>query len=72
MTALSGIGTGGSTCNVETKDFPAIPFDNSHFHETCSITNDQDEANLRNCELNGLRDLDHVINQIFISIFSFN
>ncbi|XP_034479782.1 alpha-amylase 1 [Drosophila innubila] len=50
-------GTGGSTADPGSKSFPAVPFSALDFNPTCGITNYNDPANVRNCELVGLRDL---------------
>ncbi|KAJ8942593.1 hypothetical protein NQ318_006223 [Aromia moschata] len=58
MAASSGSGTAGSTCDADSKSFPAVPYDSSDFHESCAINNYNDATNVRNCELEGLKDLD--------------
>lgn len=50
-------GTGGSTANVGERKFPGVPFGPNDFHWPCNINNYNDPANVRNCELNGLPDL---------------
>ncbi|CAH0553098.1 unnamed protein product [Brassicogethes aeneus] len=68
MSAGSGTGTGGSSGDVENKNFPGVPYSINDFHSTCKIDNYQDATNVRNCELAGLKDLDqgnnHVRNKI--------
>lgn len=57
MSATTGIGTGGSTANAQTRDYPAVPYTAADFHPTCNI--DWGNANsIRRCELVGLPDLD--------------
>ncbi|KAL1137765.1 hypothetical protein AAG570_009461 [Ranatra chinensis] len=51
-------GTGGSPADPKNKYYPAVPYNKSHFHSTCSIESYQNAHEVRNCELVGLRDLD--------------
>ncbi|KAH8277618.1 hypothetical protein KR018_002242, partial [Drosophila ironensis] len=51
-------GTGGSTANPSIKSYPGVPYSSPDFHPTCAITNYNDAAQVRNCELVGLHDLD--------------
>ncbi|XP_072766716.1 alpha-amylase 1 [Anoplolepis gracilipes] len=51
-------GTDGSTADTFDFSYPAVPYTRSDFHSPCAITNYQDSANVRNCELSGLHDLD--------------
>lgn len=51
-------GTGGSTADTHNFNYPAVPYSRSDFHNPCAITNYKDAANVRNCELSGLHDLD--------------
>ncbi|KAJ8969372.1 hypothetical protein NQ317_002005 [Molorchus minor] len=71
MAALAGYGTAGSVSDPENKNFPAVPYDSSHFHPTCVLNNDTDVENLRNCELNGLKDLDQSIEYVREKIVEF-
>lgn len=59
MTAKTGqiIGTGGSTADVDKRHYPAIPYELEHFHHVCEINNYNNAAEVRNCELAGLPDL---------------
>uniref|UniRef100_A0A023EVZ4 Alpha-amylase n=1 Tax=Aedes albopictus TaxID=7160 RepID=A0A023EVZ4_AEDAL len=50
-------GTGGSTGNSDAMQFPAVPYDRNDFHEPCSINDYNDAAQVRNCQLVGLPDL---------------
>jgi len=52
------VGTGGSSADTNNKNFPAVPYSNENFHATCAITNYNDANNVRDCELEGLHDLD--------------
>lgn len=54
------LGTGGSGAEPGQKDFPAVPYKNEHFHATCAINNYEDPNEVRNCELDRLKDLDQV------------
>nr|O97396.1 RecName: Full=Alpha-amylase; AltName: Full=1,4-alpha-D-glucan glucanohydrolase; Flags: Precursor [Phaedon cochleariae]CAA76926.1 alpha-amylase [Phaedon cochleariae] len=58
MSATSGIGTGGSSCDVEPSASPAVPYGSGDFHGRCTSNNYQDPNNIRNCWLSGLPDLD--------------
>nr|XP_023015287.1 alpha-amylase-like [Leptinotarsa decemlineata] len=58
MAAQGGSGTAGSTCDPGSKYFPAVPYNSDDFHPTCTVNNYNDAANVRNCELVGLPDLD--------------
>lgn len=53
-------GTAGSKANPGIKSYPAVPYDNTHFHDNCEINNYNDPTNVRNCELVSLRDLNQV------------
>lgn len=61
-------GTAGSKSDPLARDFPEVPFNKSHFHQTCSIQNYQNATEVRDCELSSLPDLDqsnlHVQNMI--------
>lgn len=57
MAAKSGVGTGGSTANVERRLYPAVPYGPGDFNTPCSINNYQNVVEVRNCELVGLPDL---------------
>jgi alpha-amylase len=54
----NAMGTGGSRANTYNFSYPSVPYTRNDFHSVCSITNYQDAANVRNCELSGLHDLD--------------
>lgn len=51
------IGTGGSTADPFSKEYFAVPYGPKDFHSNCNIFNFSDPENVRNCELNGLHDL---------------
>lgn len=51
------IGTGGSTANPQNLSYPAVPYTAADFNTPCPITNYSDPMNPRNCELEGLHDL---------------
>ncbi|XP_043258991.1 alpha-amylase 2-like [Colletes gigas] len=53
----NAIGTGNSRANTFTRNYYAVPYTDNDFHTRCSITNYNDAANVRNCELTGLHDL---------------
>lgn len=52
------IGTGGTTANPLSKDFPGVPYTALDFHPSCDIYDWNDIYQVRNCELVGLKDLD--------------
>ncbi|CAD7088898.1 unnamed protein product [Hermetia illucens] len=53
------VGTGGTTAHPASKSFPGVPYDSLDFHPTCSIEDYLDVFQIRDCELVGLKDLDH-------------
>lgn len=55
------IGTGGTRANPAAKDFPGVPYNVTDFHPTCAINNYSDPFNVRNCELEGLKDLNQTV-----------
>lgn len=56
----SAIGTGGSIAKPNDKYYPGVPYGWNDFHESCAINNYNDPDNVRNCELETLRDLNQV------------
>lgn len=54
MTAKSGVGTGGTTANVEKLDYPGVPYGPNDFHSPCIINNYNDANEVRNCKLVGM------------------
>lgn len=73
MTAKTGPinGTGGSTADVDKRQYPAVPYGPEHFHTTCIINNYQDPYNVRNCELEGLPDLNQTLPYVRDKIMDF-
>jgi alpha-amylase len=57
MSASSGTGTGGSSVNVGSLQFPAVPYGPNDFNPECPINNYNDANQVRNCWLVGLPDL---------------
>lgn len=57
MSATSGTGTGGSSGNAGTLQFPAVPYGPGDFNPSCSINDYNDRNQVRNCWLVGLPDL---------------
>ncbi|KAG7210989.1 hypothetical protein KM043_016358 [Ampulex compressa] len=51
------IGTGGSTAQTEAFSY-SVPYSRQDFHQSCLIKNYQNATEVRDCELNGLHDLD--------------
>lgn len=60
MTGMDGTGTAGSKADREGKNYPAVPYETGDFHDSCAIDNYQNAINVRNCELEGLADLNQV------------
>jgi alpha-amylase len=57
MNAHQGAGTGGSTANVGSLQWPAVPYGPGDFNPDCSITDYNNVYQVRNCRLVGLPDL---------------
>ncbi|RZC41135.1 Alpha-amylase domain containing protein, partial [Asbolus verrucosus] len=57
MSGMSGTGTAGNSADHDGKNYPGVPYGSNDFHEGCSVNNYQDANNVRNCDLEGLRDL---------------
>lgn len=51
------VGTAGSEADPLARDFPAVPFNRSHFHPSCAIENYSNATEVRVCELASLPDL---------------
>jgi alpha-amylase len=49
MSAMSGIGTGGSSADVNGKQWPGVPFGPNDFNPRCDITDYNDIYQVRNC-----------------------
>lgn len=60
MAAGEGLvnGTGGGTAFIPDKYYPVVPYNETHFHQSCAINNYNNAVEVRNCELVGLPDLD--------------
>lgn len=65
------IGTAGSTANVTERRYPAVPYDRVAFHPSCAIRNYQDAAEVRNCELVGLPDLNQTLPAVRAKLVEF-
>ncbi|XP_015513629.2 alpha-amylase isoform X1 [Neodiprion lecontei] len=52
-------GTAGSQVFYSNQSWPAVPYNSADFHADCVVTNYNDAANVRNCKLVGLADLNH-------------
>ncbi|XP_050072754.1 alpha-amylase A-like [Anopheles maculipalpis] len=50
-------GTDGSPSDPANRQYPAVPYNRTHFHSSCSIQNYRNATEVRNCELSGLPDL---------------
>lgn len=61
-------GTAGSIADPLARDFPDVPFNRSHFHQSCAIEDYSNATEVRFCELVSLPDLNqanlHVQNEI--------
>lgn len=57
-------GTAGSTANVPARDYPAVPYQRSDFHRSCSIDSYNDAEQVRNCELVGLPDVNQTVLEV--------
>lgn len=57
MSATQGTGTGGSSGNPNTLEFPGVPFGSGDFNPRCDINDYNDRNQVRNCWLVGLPDL---------------
>lgn len=64
-------GTAGSNADPLAKDFPAVPFDRSHFHSSCSIQDYSNATQVRTCELESLPDLNQTIEHVRDEIVAF-
>lgn len=68
MTGGDGQGTAGNSASATNNDYPGVPYTNDDFHPTCDITNWNDSTNVRECEMDSLKDLnqstDNVRNKI--------
>nr|AAO14612.1 alpha-amylase [Blaps mucronata] len=58
MSGMGGTGTAGSAADRAGKNYPGVPYGSGDFHDSCAINDYQDTNNVRNCELEGLADLD--------------
>ncbi|XP_015605017.1 alpha-amylase 1 isoform X2 [Cephus cinctus] len=65
------VGTGGSTADTSAFQFYAVPYGPGDFNRGCSVTNYKNVSNVRNCELNGLRDLNQGKNYVREKIIDF-
>ncbi|XP_055551424.1 alpha-amylase B-like [Wyeomyia smithii] len=50
-------GTGESLAESELTSYPAVPYNESHFHSNCLIAADSQPIEIRECRLNGYPDL---------------
>lgn len=64
-------GHGGSMAVPANRSFPAVPYDAEHFHRPCEISGYFDAHMVRNCDLNGLPDLDQSLETVRSSIARF-
>lgn len=64
-------GTGGSTANVSSESYPAVPYNVTDFHKPCAIVNYMDAVQVRNCQLVGLPDLNQSVSHVREKIVQF-
>lgn len=57
QTHEKNVGTGGSAADPAHLSYPAVPFNRSHFNTPCKISSYKNVVEVRNCELDGLHDL---------------
>lgn len=50
-------GTNGNRAFTTIKKYPGVPYDQSHFHNSCKLEDYNDLNQLQNCEVNGRQDL---------------
>ena len=67
----NAFGTGQSKADTYNFEYGAVPYNHSHFHKLCAITNYNDAANVRNCELTGLHDLNQGLEYVREKIVGF-
>ncbi|XP_068633517.1 alpha-amylase 2-like [Battus philenor] len=61
----SNTGTGGSTADFANYYYPGVPYTREHFHSPhCTIHSYNDVNQVRNCQLEGLKDLNQTINYV--------
>lgn len=65
------IGTGGSIADPPARNYSTVPFTKSDFHKFCSINNYDNAAEVRNCELVALHDLDQSVENVRQKIVNF-
>ena len=65
------IGTAGSEADPLARQFPAVPFNRSHFHPSCSIQNYSNATEVRICELSALPDLNQTNTEVQERIVEF-
>ncbi|XP_043271107.1 alpha-amylase A-like [Venturia canescens] len=53
----TAVGTGGSTADTKARQYWAVPYGINDFHAYCALNNYSNPAEVRNCELVGLHDL---------------
>ncbi|CAH0398446.1 unnamed protein product [Chilo suppressalis] len=68
----TNVGTGGSTADFKNYDYPAVPYSREHFHNpACQINDYNNAAEVRSCNLVGLKDLDHSKSYVRMKIVEF-
>jgi alpha-amylase len=57
MAAVQGNGIAGSPSDVPMTNYPAVPYSANDFNKNCYINSYLNAAEVRNCRLNGMPDL---------------
>lgn len=57
QTHEKNVGTGGSQADPGNLSYPDVPFNRTHFNTPCKIHSYRNVVEVRNCELDGLHDL---------------
>lgn len=65
------VGTGGSTADPQSRDFPAVPYGPLDFNYPCDIEDYSDPWQVRNCALVGLHDLNQAVEWVRDRIVDF-
>lgn len=58
------IGTDGSVATFANRSYPSVPYERRDFHRPCAIVAHNDAHMVRNCDLNGLPDLDQSLETV--------
>lgn len=64
-------GTDGSEATPSNRSYPGVPYNTTHFHAPCAITNYNNATNVRDCELVSLPDLNQGLSYVRDKIIEF-